>query len=202
MSGRAGGSKESAGPFSFGCDLLDPVTNALKRYNLAMWPLDASVEVYDPTVRRTVLKRCRPREAVTVDDFFLGNTVTIMARPFVVREYLGEVTRARFASKRATSMCVIKPDALAHMGTLMDELLSAGFDIGAARMVRLSREEAEEFYSPEGKRDTFDARAALLCADAVLAISVSAEDAVSRLQGWAGPADPAAAREALPDSIR
>ncbi len=192
----------SGGQYSFGCELLDPITNTLRPYNIAMWPFDASVEVYDPTSRRTILKRCRPRESISVDDFFLGNTITVMSRPYVVRKYLSAETEARFATKRATSLCVIKPCSTGHAGTLVDELLTSGFDIGAVRMVRLSKAEAEEFYRERRHRPSFVQEVEFLAADAVIAVVVSAEDAVSKLQGWAGPANPADAAEALPGSIR
>lgn len=188
--------------YSFGCELLDPITNTLRPFNIAMWPFDASIEVYDPTNRRTILKRCRPRETISVDDFFLGNTITVMSRPYVVRKFLSAETEARFTTKRATSLCVIKPCNTSHAGTLIDELLSGGFDVGAMRMVRLSKEEAEEFYSDRRRRSTFAAEVEFLAADAVIAVVVSAADAVSKLHGWAGPADPADAAEALPGSIR
>lgn len=190
------------GEFAFGCEFLDPITNNLRVFNVAVWEKDASVEVYDPKARRTVLKRCVPFESVRVDDFVINNTVTVMGRSYLVKSYLNAATRARFTTVRETSICLIKPDGLPHMGSLVTELLDSGFDIGAMKLCKLSHDEAGEFLESKRGSSTYAESVRFLCSDAVLALLVTAENAVSKLQGVAGPADPADATEALPDSIR
>lgn len=188
--------------FAFGCEFLDPISSTLRRFSVAVWEKDGTVEVYDPKARRTFLKRCEPLESVAVDDFFIGNTVTVMSRPYLVKEYLNAVTKERFSKERATSICLIKPDGLPHVGRVMDELYDAGFAIGAVRMVRLSEEEAGIFYETRKGKPGHAESVRLLSSDAVVALVVGAENAVSKLQGLAGPADPRDAKEALPTSIR
>jgi nucleoside diphosphate kinase len=190
------------GEYAFGCEFLDPITNNLRQFNIAVWEKDASVEVYDPKVQRTVLKRCVPFETVGIDDFVINNTVTVMGRSYLIKSYLSAATRARFTTLRENAICLVKPDALPHMGTLVTELLDSGFDIGAMKLCKLSAEEAAEFLESKRGTATFAESVRFLASDAVLAVLVTAENAVSKLQGVAGPANPADAAEALPDSIR
>jgi nucleoside-diphosphate kinase len=188
--------------FAFKAEFLDPVSSILHTYHIAVFEKDGTVEVFDPKARRTVLKRCKPKEGVTVDDFFVGNTVTVMSRAYLVKQYLNSVTHSRFSTARGTSCVVVKPDGLKHMGSILDEVMSAGFDIGAMRLVKLSRREAEEFYETATKHPHHAAMVDHLCSDAILACIVSAGDVVSRLHGFAGPADPSVASETSPASIR
>lgn len=187
--------------YAFRGEYLDP-SNMLKSLHIAWHAKDSTVEIYDPHARRVFLKRTIPAESISIDDFAIGNTVTIMSRAYKIVEFLNAVTRARFSTLRTTTIAVIKPDGLAHMGRLLTMLQEAGFAITNATLIKLDLSEAEHFYEPIRAGTDFAARAAHLSRDAVLAVALAAENCVARLHAVAGPADPADALDAAPTSIR
>lgn len=191
--------------YSFLASWLDEVSGVVRDFNVSFWTSDSTVEMYDPKARRLFLKRTLPRERVTLASFALGNTVTVMGRPLQIKKYLNPVTEAAFKTTRTTTVCVIKPDALPSMGTIIDLIVAAGLDLVQARMVRLNAREAE-FLLQDKRRllspDKFKALASHLTRDACLALAVAGDDSVAVLHKCAGPSDPEDARAASAGSIR
>jgi len=99
------------------------------------------------------------------------------------------------------TLAIIKPDAIEsrHTGEIITELERAGFVLRGARLVRLTRAQAEEFYAVHRERPFFPSLVACMSSGPALALALEAENAVSRLREVIGATDPA---EARPGTIR
>ena len=56
------------------------------------------------------------------------------------------------------TFAMIKPDAMlnGYMGKILDDTISAGFNILAAKLIRMTKAEAEGFYAIHKDRSFFD----------------------------------------------
>ena len=99
------------------------------------------------------------------------------------------------------TLAIIKPDAMAsrHTGEIITHLERAGFVLRAARLARLTRSQAEEFYAVHRERPFFTSLVAFMSSGPALALALEAENAVSRLREVIGATDPA---DAQPGTIR
>ena len=99
------------------------------------------------------------------------------------------------------TLAIIKPDALArHLtGQIIAHLESNGFQLGAARIVRLTPREAAEFYSVHRERPFFRSLVDFMTSGPCLPMALTRADAVSTLRRVIGATDPA---EAAPGTIR
>lgn len=184
--------------YSFRVEWTDSATGMLRTFKLVFFEKDDTVEMTDQASRKVFLKRCVPPERITLDAFVLGSTVTILSRPLKICAYLDEETLARFSTGRSSTCALIKPDGLPYLGELVQLIEDSGLTIERMRLVRLSRDEASEFYAGAAAPAAVD----FLTVDAVLALQLSAEDSVLAWQRVAGPANPEDARDAARGSIR
>jgi nucleoside-diphosphate kinase len=94
------------------------------------------------------------------------------------------------------TLAIIKPDAMEsrHAGEILTQLERAGFVVRAARLIRLSREQAEQFYAVHRQRPFFQSLVAFMSSGPALALALEAENAVSRLRDVIGATDPAEAK--------
>jgi nucleoside-diphosphate kinase len=84
--------------------------------------------MFDLKNRRVFLKRC-PNPNVTMDELYVGATVTVYARQLKITEYADVYTRNKFESRRGKALVLVKPEAYIHMGKILDVILSSGFKI-------------------------------------------------------------------------
>jgi len=103
------------------------------------------------------------------------------------------------ATERTLSM--IKPDAVEKncIGSVMARLESAGLKVVAAKMVHLTREEAEEFYGIHKGKHFFETLVAFITSGPLLALVLEGENAILRNREVMGATDP---RKADPGTIR
>jgi nucleoside-diphosphate kinase len=96
---------------------------------------------------------------------------------------------------------IIKPDAVAggKTGAILAHLQQAGFVARAARLVRLTRAEAEAFYAVHRGRPFYTELVEFMTSGPCLPIALEREDAVTHLRIVIGATDPA---EAAPGTIR
>jgi nucleoside-diphosphate kinase len=94
------------------------------------------------------------------------------------------------------TLAIIKPDAMEsrHAGEIITQLERAGFALRAARLLRLTRKQAEEFYAVHRERPFFGSLVAFMSSGPALALALEAENAVSRLRDVIGATDPAEAQ--------
>jgi nucleoside-diphosphate kinase len=96
---------------------------------------------------------------------------------------------------------IIKPDAVAGgtTGGILAHLQKAGFVVRAARLVRLTRAEAEAFYEVHRGRPFYVELVEFMTSGPCLPMVLQRKDAVSHLRTVIGATDPA---EAAPGTVR
>lgn len=211
---------------AFRVEYHDKASGIVTTYNLSLYA-DGTISMFDLDARRNYLKRSAVPERISLSDFYIGATVVVCARPLVVVDYADDATRRRFAATRGTALLLVKPDAYHDMGKVLTMVHNSGLEVGRLRMVKFSEADAHEFLSlgssaaahagaPPGAAGggvvngsgsaaaagSQSGIAAHLASDHMLAVEVTGDDVVSALHVLAGPANPADAREAAPDSIR
>lgn len=99
------------------------------------------------------------------------------------------------------TLAIIKPDAVASgkAGRVLAHLEDAGFQVQAARMVRLSTAQAEAFYAVHRERPFFRPLVAFMTSGRCISLALERADAVTHLRTVIGATDP---REAAPGTVR
>jgi nucleoside-diphosphate kinase len=103
------------------------------------------------------------------------------------------------ACERTLSMA--KPDAVEKncIGAVLARLEQAGLRIVAAKMVQLSRKEAEQFYAVHKGKHFFEKLVTFITSGPLLAMVLEGENAILKNREVMGATDP---RKALPGTIR
>ena len=99
------------------------------------------------------------------------------------------------------TLSIIKPDAVGKnvIGKIMDRFESAGLKIVACRMMHLSREQAEVFYSVHKDKPFYGELVEYMISGAVIVQVLEGEEAILRNRDVMGATNPA---EAAPGTIR
>ncbi len=99
------------------------------------------------------------------------------------------------------TLTIIKPDAVAagHVGDIIKIFEANNFKIVAARLVNLTRQEAEGFYAVHRGKGFFESLTAFMSSGRALAMVLEGEDAIARLREIMGATNPA---NAAPGTIR
>ncbi|WP_297910549.1 nucleoside-diphosphate kinase [Thiomonas sp.] len=99
------------------------------------------------------------------------------------------------------TLSIIKPDAVAKncIGKIIDRFESAGLKVAAARMMHLSRAEAEGFYAVHKERPFFKDLVDFMVSGPVLVQVLEGPDAIVRNRELMGATDP---KKAAPGTIR
>ena len=103
------------------------------------------------------------------------------------------------------TLCLIKPHILneGNVGSVIEMILSAGFEISAMEMFNLSRPVVEEFYDVyKGVLPEYLPLIEHLSNGPVLALEVRQENAVASFKELCGPHDPEIAKHLRPNTIR
>lgn len=95
------------------------------------------------------------------------------------------------------TLAIIKPDAFAagKAGKILAHLEAEGFRVLAARTIRMSREEAGEFYAVHRERPFFPELVEFMTSGTAMPLALDRQDAVARLREVIGATDPAEAAE-------
>jgi nucleoside-diphosphate kinase len=99
------------------------------------------------------------------------------------------------------TLTIIKPDAIAagHIGDIIRIFEANQFKIVAARLVNLSKGEAEGFYAVHRTKGFFESLTNFMSSGSALAMVLEGEDAILRLREIMGATNPA---HAAPGTIR
>ncbi len=99
------------------------------------------------------------------------------------------------------TLSIIKPDAVAKnvVGEIVARFEKAGLRVVAARMMQLSRAQAEGFYAEHAARPFFPDLVAFMTSGPVLVKVLEGEDAVLRNRDLMGATDP---KKAAPGTLR
>lgn len=99
------------------------------------------------------------------------------------------------------TLSIIKPDAVAknHVGDIISRLEKGGLRVVAAKMLRLSKQQAEQFYAIHKERPFFGALVGFMCSGPVLVQVLEGENAVLRNREIMGATNP---KDAASGTIR
>ena len=99
------------------------------------------------------------------------------------------------------TLTIIKPDAFAagKAGKIIAHLEDAGFRIVAARVLQLTRGQAEDFYAVHRGRPFYGSLTTFMTSGACMPMVLERDDAVAALRRTIGATDPA---EAAPNTVR
>jgi len=99
------------------------------------------------------------------------------------------------------TLTIVKPDAFAagHAGDIISHLEAEGFTLRAARVTRLTREQAEAFYAVHREKPFFSSLVQFMTSGPCLPMALERENAVSHLRDVIGATDPS---EADPGTVR
>lgn len=99
------------------------------------------------------------------------------------------------------TLSIIKPDAVAKnvIGAINSRFEKAGLKIVASRMLRLTKEQAEQFYGVHKERPFFKDLVSFISSGPVLVQVLEGENAILKNRELMGATNP---KEALPGTIR
>ena len=95
------------------------------------------------------------------------------------------------------TLAIIKPDALGRGigGRILAHLEQQGFSVVAARVMRLTREQAGEFYAVHRERPFYQSLTAFMTSGSCMPLVLERSEAVAALRTVIGATDPAEADE-------
>jgi len=90
------------------------------------------------------------------------------------------------------TLSIIKPDAVGNnnIGEIISKFEKAGLKIVAARMLHLSRQQAEEFYGIHKARPFFNDLVTFMISGPVVVMALEGDNAVSKNRDIMGATDP------------
>ena len=99
------------------------------------------------------------------------------------------------------TLSIIKPDGIQKnlIGEIVSRFENAGLEVVAARMMHLSKEQAQEFYAVHNERPFFDDLIKYMTSGPVFVQALQGDDAVARNREIMGATDPS---DADPGTIR
>jgi len=99
------------------------------------------------------------------------------------------------------TLSIIKPDAVAKnaIGAIIDRFEKNGLRIAAAKMMRLSKQQAEQFYAVHKERPFFGALVNFISSGPVLVQVLEGKNAIAQNRKIMGATNP---KEAAPGTIR
>lgn len=99
------------------------------------------------------------------------------------------------------TLSIIKPDAVRanEIGDIISYLEKGGLKVVAAKMLQLTKEQAEEFYAIHKQRPFFQSLVNFMISGPVLVMILEGEDAIAKNREIMGATDPAKAK---PGTIR
>ena len=99
------------------------------------------------------------------------------------------------------TLSIIKPDAMknGNMGDIIARLQKNGFNIVAAKMIKMSLAQAQGFYAVHKERPFFASLTSFMCEGPVMVMVLEADEAITRYRAVMGATNPA---QAEPGTIR
>jgi nucleoside-diphosphate kinase len=99
------------------------------------------------------------------------------------------------------TLSIIKPDAVGRklIGEILRRFESAGLNVAAGKLLRLTPERARDFYAVHKERPFFESLCAYMSSGPIFVSVLEGESAIARNREIMGATDPA---KAVPGSIR
>ena len=95
------------------------------------------------------------------------------------------------------TFAIIKPDAIEnkYTGKIIDRILNENFNIIEARLIKMNKNQAEEFYGIHKERPFFNDLVSYMCSGQSMVLWLEKDNAVSEWRSLIGATDPAEAEE-------
>ena len=93
---------------------------------------------------------------------------------------------------------MIKPDAYLHVGSIIQEIQSNGFNIVNCKMVKLSKHDACQFYGEHQGKPFYDNLTNYMSSDFIVALELVSDDAIKKWRELIGPTNSLTAKEQAP----
>ncbi|XP_060053930.1 nucleoside diphosphate kinase 7 isoform X2 [Erinaceus europaeus] len=187
--------------FVFIAEWFDPNASLFRRYELLFYPGDGSVEMHDVKNHRTFLKRTK-YDDLHLEDLFIGNKINVFSRQLVLIDYGDQYTARQLGSRKEKTLALIKPDAVAKAGEIIEIINKAGFTITKLKMMMLSRKEARDFHADHQSRPFFNELIQFITSGPIIAMEILRDDAICEWKRLLGPANSGMACTEAPGSIR
>ena len=97
---------------------------------------------------------------------------------------------------------MIKPDCYNHMGKIIDIIYSSGFRISNLKMLRMTLNQARQFYAEHQGKPFYEGLTSFISSDVVVGMELVGENAVPRWRELMGPTNPIVAKSDAPNSLR
>ena len=145
----------------------------------------------------------RTEVPIKLSELFIGSRVNIYSRLLEITGFADDFTSRALTSKQQHSLLMVKPDAIKNSGAIISTVTaSAGLTVVNARLARLSRADAREFYGEHAGRDFFEPLCEFMSSGPVLALEVVGANAIPVIRELIGPTDSGRARGEAPQSLR
>lgn len=95
------------------------------------------------------------------------------------------------------TLAIIKPDAVRKnvVGEIIAQITQSGFSVLGVKMIRLTKEQAGEFYAVHKERPFYSELVEFMCSGPVVPIALEKHNAVADYRALIGATDPAEAAE-------
>ena len=92
---------------------------------------------------------------------------------------------------------MIKPDAIrnGHMGKILDRTINAGFRILGAKLIRMTKAQAEGFYAIHKERPFFEELTTFMSSGQTMVLALEKDNAVSAWRATIGATNPEEAED-------
>lgn len=97
---------------------------------------------------------------------------------------------------------MIKPNALPHIGNILQIIQDSGLSISNLKMTRLRRADAQAFYAEHQGKPFFDNLVNFMTSGAVVGMELVGQGAIRQWRTLLGPTNSLKAKEEAPNSIR
>lgn len=160
----------------FVAEWFDNQAQLVRNYYLTFFDNDGTIEIYDIKNKRIFLKKT---EVATVNKtcLFIGSVLTVFGRQFKIIEFGDAFTKKKFDFTKGKTFAMIKPDAYTNIGKILD-IVEQHFRISKIKMVKFTKEIAEEFYAEHKGKPFFEELVNFICSDLAVGLELVCDDAI------------------------
>ncbi|XP_074658553.1 nucleoside diphosphate kinase homolog 7-like isoform X2 [Tubulanus polymorphus] len=159
----------------------------------------ASPTSFDLKNRRLFLKRSKS-ETLSPASLYINSVINVHSRQLKIVDYGDKYTQNKLETN--STLGLIKPDATAKMGQILDRIADSGLLLTKLKMCHLSRSEAAEFYAEHNSKPFFNELLHYMTSAPIVALGLMGHDSINKWRDMLGPTDSTVARKEKPTSIR
>jgi len=187
--------------YAFIAEWYDSHAAIIRRYQFLYYAKDCTIEMFDIKNRRVFLKRSK-YENISLKDIYIGALVNVHARQLKITDYADMFTKNKLETATAKTFAMVKPDAVKHIGKILERIQSEDFTINQMKKVNVSRSFAGKFYAEHEGKAFFEKLMGFVTSGPVVAMELVGVDCVKRWRRLIGPTNTQKAKEEAPESLR